>query len=48
MDVYVDSVLAGQGEIAFNAGSHTELVRMPYVEFEDLARPELLWLAHVM
>jgi Ala-tRNA(Pro) deacylase len=48
MPVYVDARLSGQAEIAFNAGSHTELVRMPYVEFEDLARPELLWLAHVM
>jgi Ala-tRNA(Pro) deacylase len=48
MPVYVDARLAEQPEIAFNAGSHTDLVRMPYAEFEDLARPELLWLAHVM
>jgi Ala-tRNA(Pro) deacylase len=48
MPVYVDARLAGQPEIAFNAGSHTELVRMPYAEFERLAQPELLWLAHVM
>ena len=37
-----------QAEIAFNAGSHTDAVRMPYAEFERLAQPELLWLAHVM
>ena len=48
MPVYVDSRLTGQAEIAFNAGSHTDVVRMPYVEFERLAQPELLWLAHVM
>ena len=48
MPVYVDSRLTGQAEIAFNAGSHTDVVRMPYSEFERLAQPELLWLAHVM
>ena len=48
MPVYVDSRLAAQPEIAFNAGSHTDMVRMPYAEFEKLAQPELLWLAHVM
>ena len=48
MPVYVDSRLAAQPEIAFNAGSHTDMVRMPYGEFEKLAQPELLWLAHVM
>ena len=46
--VYVDSRLAGQAEIAFNAGSHTDVVRMPYEEFERLAKPQLLWLLHVM
>ena len=48
MPVYVDSRMAGQPEIAFNAGTHTDAVRMPYGEFERLAKPELLWLAHVM
>lgn len=48
MPVYVDSRLAQQSEIAFNAGTHTDAVRMPYTEFERLAQPELLWLAHVM
>ena len=48
MPVYVDSRLASQSEIAFNAGTHTDAVRMPYAEFERLAKPELLWLAHVM
>ncbi len=48
MPVYVDSRLAHEPEIAFNAGTHTDLLRMPYSEFERLAEPELLWLAHVM
>jgi len=48
MPVYVDSRLAHEPEIAFNAGSHTDALRMSYAEFERLAQPELLWLAHVM
>ncbi|MBB1087142.1 YbaK/EbsC family protein [Lysobacter sp. SG-8] len=48
MPVYVDSRLARQADIAFNAGTHTEAVSMPYDEFEKLAEPEMLWLAHVM
>lgn len=48
MPVYVDSRLAHEPEITFNAGTHTDLLRMPYSEFERLAQPELLWLAHVM
>lgn len=48
MPVYVDSRMAEQPEIVFNAGSHTDAVRMPYAEFEKLAQPEMLWLAQVM
>lgn len=48
MPVFVDSRLADQSEIAFNAGSHTEVVRMPYAEFERLVSPQRLWLTHVM
>jgi len=48
MPVYVDSRLAHQKMVAFNAGNHTEIVRMPYSEFERLAAPEMLWLAHMM
>lgn len=39
MEVYVEPHLAEDAEIAFNAGSHTELVRMPYGEFERLVHP---------
>lgn len=47
MQVYVDSRMVGLSEITFNAGSHSDLVQMPYVDFETLAQPELLWLAHM-
>ena len=48
LPVYLDARLADEPEIAFNAGTHTDVVRMPYAEFERLSQPELLWLAHVM
>jgi Ala-tRNA(Pro) deacylase len=48
MPVCVDARLSEHPEIVFNAGSHTELVRMPYAQFEQLVKPEPLWLAHVM
>lgn len=48
MQVYVDARLAGQDDIAFNAGTHTDVVRMPYPEFEQLVRPQLLYLDHLM
>jgi Ala-tRNA(Pro) deacylase len=36
MDVYVASSLAEDENIAFNAGSHTELIQLPYADFERL------------
>jgi Ala-tRNA(Pro) deacylase len=41
MDVYVAEQLTEDKEIAFSAGSHTELVRMSYKDFESLARPKI-------
>lgn len=41
MAVYVAAALAEDEEIAFNAGSHRELVRMPYNDFERLVEPHL-------
>ena len=40
MDVFVDPRLAEDQEIAFNAGSHTELIRMGYKDFEQLVKPK--------
>jgi Ala-tRNA(Pro) deacylase len=41
MKVYADAILAEDEEIAFNAGSHTELIRMAYKSFEVLVNPLL-------
>ncbi len=41
MDVFVAKPLADDEEIAFNAGSHTELVRLLYKDFERLVRPKI-------
>jgi Ala-tRNA(Pro) deacylase len=42
LDVYVDPDLAKDELIAFNAGSHTELIQMPYADFARLAEPKVL------
>ena len=45
MDVFADESLAEDKEIAFNAGTHRELVRMSFADFYRLARPVMLQLA---
>jgi Ala-tRNA(Pro) deacylase len=45
MDVFVDETLAEDKEIAFNAGSHRELLRMGFADFRDLVRPVIIPLA---
>jgi Ala-tRNA(Pro) deacylase len=42
MRVFVEEGLAGNAEIAFNAGSHTELMRLAYSDFDRLAKPTVL------
>jgi Ala-tRNA(Pro) deacylase len=42
MDVYVAATLSDDEEIAFNAGSHTELVRLAYKDFERLVKPQVV------
>ena len=42
MDVYVDPSLSKDEEIAFNAGTHHELIRMGYDDFEKLGLHRLL------
>jgi Ala-tRNA(Pro) deacylase len=39
LKVYVDETLAEDRQIAFNAGSHAELIQMDYQQFEQLAEP---------
>jgi Ala-tRNA(Pro) deacylase len=45
MDVYVSKLLAEDVEIVFNAGSHTELIRMAYEDFVRLVKPKVVRLA---
>jgi len=40
LEVYVAESLADDEEIAFNACSHTELIRMKYKDFEELVKPK--------
>ncbi len=42
LNVYVAASLAEDEEIAFNAGSHTELIRLAYRDFERLVKPKVL------
>jgi Ala-tRNA(Pro) deacylase len=39
MDMYVDEELARDEDLVFNAGAHTELVRLSYSDYESLAQP---------
>lgn len=45
MMVYASTTLAKDREIAFNAGSHMELIRLPYRDFERLVKPKAAPLA---
>ena len=38
---YVDSALAENSEIVFNAGTHKESIKMAYKDYARLAKPEL-------
>jgi Ala-tRNA(Pro) deacylase len=42
MDTYVADRLAEDEYIAFNAGTHTELIRLRFRDFERLAEPKVL------
>jgi Ala-tRNA(Pro) deacylase len=46
LEVYVAKRLAEDEEIAFNACSHTELIRLAYRDFERLAKPRVMEFAH--
>ena len=41
MSVYVSPDLADEGEIAFNAGSHTEVIKMAWADYNRLVRPRV-------
>jgi Ala-tRNA(Pro) deacylase len=42
MEVFVSERLGYNSDIVFNAGSHTELIRMAYADFEKLVRPKVV------
>ncbi|MFC1509794.1 aminoacyl-tRNA deacylase [Candidatus Omnitrophota bacterium] len=42
MDVYVAEKLSDNEMIAFNAGTHTEVIRLSYSDFERLVQPKKL------
>lgn len=39
MPVYVDEALTHDARIAFNAGTHSELIQLDYTDFERLVKP---------
>ena len=41
MQVFTEEKLAEDKEIAFNAGTHTELIKLAYKDFERLVKPTL-------
>jgi Ala-tRNA(Pro) deacylase len=42
LQVYVAPSLAAEAEIAFNAGTHTEIIKMAYADFERLVKPTVI------
>jgi Ala-tRNA(Pro) deacylase len=40
--VYVAAKLAEDEEIAFNAGSHSELIKLSYSDYEKLVHPKMI------
>ena len=40
MDTYVDTLLEEDDEIAFNAGTHTQAVRLSYADYARLVQPK--------
>ena len=46
MDVFVEEGLTGNKTIAFNAGSHTELIKLSYRDFNELVEPTVMQFSH--
>ena len=44
MNVYVAESLSEDDKIAFNAGSHLEVIQMTYKDYEALAKPSFIFL----
>ena len=46
IDTYVAATLVEDEQIAFNAGTHTELIKMNYTDYEELVNPKLIRFSH--
>lgn len=42
LEVFVEESLSEDKEIAFNAGSHSELIKLSYHDFERLVKPKIV------
>lgn len=47
MEVYVEEHLAKNKEIAFNGGTHTEIVKLAYQDYEKLVKPKKIAITHL-
>jgi Ala-tRNA(Pro) deacylase len=46
LETYMAEALAEDDQIAFNAGSHTELVKLAYADYQKLVKPKVARLTH--
>ncbi len=46
MDVFVSERLTQESQIAFNSGTHTELLQMSYQDFAELVKPRVIRLSY--
>jgi len=46
LEVYASDSLKEDEEIVFNAGSHTELIKMSYTDFERLVNPKIAQISY--
>ncbi|MCX6922110.1 MAG: YbaK/EbsC family protein [Verrucomicrobia bacterium] len=42
MEVYVAAALGDNLDMAFNAGSHTEVIKLAYADFDRLVKPKVM------
>ena len=47
LPVYVERSLADEPEIAFNAGTHRDVIKMAYADYERLVHPHMLEFATI-
>ena len=45
MDVYVDHKLTQDDNISFNAGSHSEILKLSFRDYDQLVKPKVITLS---